>query len=121
MAGKQISVSCSNRKIPVCLDSFDARGIACDIPSVIYQFIWEPAVWSKYYSEGHEILKYFQDTATKHGLNKYINLEHCVDHAQWLQEEGKWRVTVTNLNTGETSYDEGEVLINATGFLKYVA
>jgi cation diffusion facilitator CzcD-associated flavoprotein CzcO len=102
------------------LTVFDARGIACDIPSVIYQFIWEPAVWSKYYSEGHEILRYFQDTASKHGLNKYIHLKHRVDYAQWLEEEGKWRVTMTNLDTGETFHDEGEVLINATGFLKCV-
>jgi hypothetical protein len=97
-----------------------SSGIACDIPSVIYQYIWEPAVWSKYYSEGPEILKYFKDTAAKYGLNRYINLRHRVDHAQWLDQEGKWRVTITNLQNGKTLYDEGEVLINATGFLKYV-
>lgn len=38
-----------------------------------------------------------------------------------MDDEGKWRVTVTNLANGETFYDEGDVLINATGFLKYVA
>jgi len=26
-------------------------GCACDIPSVTYQYTWEPKVWSKYYSE----------------------------------------------------------------------
>jgi len=37
----------------------------------------------------------------------------------WDPKEGQWEVEVEDLETGKTVIDRGEILINATGFLKY--
>lgn len=72
------------------------------------------------FAGGAEILKYFQDTATKFDLNKYIELKHKVTGAVWDEDEGKWTVTVENQETGKVFEDYGHFLINGSGFLKYV-
>lgn len=96
------------------------RGCACDIPSVTYQFSWEPAVWSKYYSNAEEIRQYFKTIVDKYGLMKYMKLQHRVTKAQWDDERGKWVVSLENLCDGTTLHDEGDVIVNCGGFLKYV-
>lgn len=96
------------------------RGCACDIPSVTYQFSWEPAVWSKYYSNAEEIRQYFKTIVDKYGLMKYMKLQHRVTKGQWDDERGKWVVSLENLFDGTTLHDEGDVIVNCGGFLKYV-
>ncbi|KAH6988179.1 putative monooxygenase [Ilyonectria sp. MPI-CAGE-AT-0026] len=93
-------------------------GIGCDIPSHNYQFSWNPNPdWSQFFAGGAEILKYFQDTATRFDLNKYIKLKHKVTGAVWDEDKGKWTVTVENQETGKAFKDYGHFLINGSGFL----
>lgn len=96
-----------------------SRGCACDIPSVTYQYTWEPAIWSKYYSEAPEIFQYFKNVVKKYNLQSNIKLLHCVDHAEWNEEDGKWIVSVTDLEKGKKIEDHCDIFINAMGFLKY--
>lgn len=93
-------------------------GCACDIPSVTYQYIWEPKIWSKFYSGAGEILEYFKGVADKYGLRKYIKLRHSVDRAEWDETAGKWAVKVTNHEQGITFEDHCDILINASGIFK---
>lgn len=95
-------------------------GCACDIPSVTYQYIWEPKIWSKFYSGAAEILEYFKGVADKYGLRKYIKLRHSVEHAEWDNATSKWKVKVLNHVNGNTFEDTCDILINASGIFKYV-
>ncbi len=63
------------------------------------------------------IRRYFEDFALKHGLVQYCKPSHEVKRAQWEDSEGHWRVEVCNLKTGETTRQECEILINASGVL----
>ncbi|KAM3417956.1 hypothetical protein BST61_g6168 [Cercospora zeina] len=92
-------------------------GVACDIPSVIYQYIWNPEVWSSYYSGGAEIQSYFKNTVKKFNLGHFIKLRHRVDHAEWQEADGRWKIKITDLATGNQFVDEAEVFVNAMGFL----
>ncbi|RKK23890.1 putative sterigmatocystin biosynthesis monooxygenase stcW [Fusarium oxysporum] len=93
-------------------------GIRCDIPAHNYQFSWSlNPDWTEFYATGPEILKYFQDTAKKHDLEKYVKLRHKVVGAVWNEEHGAWSVDVQNEATGEVFKDRAEFLINASGFL----
>ncbi|KAL6242210.1 hypothetical protein RBB50_010758 [Rhinocladiella similis] len=94
-------------------------GCACDIPSVTYQFTWEPKVWSKYYSEAPEILKYFVDITHKYGLRQYFKLQHSVNKAEWDEGLGQWKVDVTDLAQGRHFQDHCDVFINAGGILNH--
>lgn len=97
-----------------------ASGCACDIPSVTYQYNWDPQIWSSFYAEAPEILAYFKGVVERHDLSKYIKLRHQVKHAEWLTDSGKWRVTIVRLDDGVETIEECDVFINAMGFLKSV-
>lgn len=84
----------------------------------MYQYTWNPKVWSEYYATGPEILKYLKDTVTEFDLVKYIHLRHRVDHAEWHDGPGKWRLLVTSLPDGRQFEDECDIFVNAMGFLK---
>ncbi|RSL83097.1 hypothetical protein CEP51_004722 [Fusarium floridanum] len=95
-------------------------GIACDIPAHIYQFTWAPnPTWSEFYASGPEILRYFQDTAKKFDLEKYVNLKHRVTRAEWNEDDGTWMLEILNEETQQTMTDYCHFLINGSGFLNH--
>lgn len=92
-------------------------GVACDIPSVSYQFTWEPHIWPEYYSSGHEIWKYLRGIVDKYELMQHIKLSHTIRGAEWLDDEGQWKITVEGPD-GTTFEDRCEVFLNGGGILK---
>ncbi|TLD31411.1 hypothetical protein PspLS_01743 [Pyricularia sp. CBS 133598] len=93
-------------------------GCACDVPSHIYTWSFEPkADWSANYASSKEIFKYFKDFSIKYDLEKFIQLRHQVVGAQWDESKGLWNVSVKNLETGDTFQSQARVLINAGGIL----
>ncbi|EME42128.1 hypothetical protein DOTSEDRAFT_89605 [Dothistroma septosporum NZE10] len=92
-------------------------GVACDIPSVNYQYSWAPAVWSSYYSTGPEILAYFKRVAEEHNLLQYVRLNRQVVGAAWDDRKQEWSVQVEDVKTGERVEDRCNFLINASGVL----
>jgi cation diffusion facilitator CzcD-associated flavoprotein CzcO len=71
------------------------------------------------YASAPEILGYFKDIVEKHKLEKYVKRNHEVVGAWWRDDIGKWKLKVRpNGNPEKEFYDEGEILINATGVLK---
>lgn len=71
------------------------------------------------YSQAPEILEYFRGLARKYDLYKYVKLSHRVVGAQWVEEEGIWRIQVENLATKQVFDDYGHFMITASGVLKY--
>jgi cation diffusion facilitator CzcD-associated flavoprotein CzcO len=72
------------------------------------------------YSPAPEILQYFKSVAKKYSLYKYIKLSHIVTGAVWDEGDGKWRLEIENLVTGEILTDWCHFLINGSGILKSV-
>lgn len=95
------------------------EGCACDIPSVVYQFPWRPAKWSKYYSSSPEIWRYAKMVADENNFTeKYVKLRHKVIRAEWKDEAGFWTIKVQNLATGEEFEDKFDVILDGSGVLK---
>ncbi|KAJ6005156.1 FAD/NAD-P-binding domain-containing protein [Penicillium sp. IBT 35674x] len=94
-------------------------GCACDIPSVTYQYTFEPKVWTKFYSEASEIFSYFEGVVKKYDLAKYIKLRHLVENAEWDDQRAKWIVTIHDLSTDTSFEDDCDVLINSGGILNF--
>jgi len=59
--------------------------------------------WTNYYASGQEIVEYIQRTADKYGARKYMKFKHLVTGAHWQEEEGKWHITVKDLNNDKVS------------------
>lgn len=53
----------------------------------------------------------------KYAVDRFIKLSHAVRECRFDKTEGKWRVTVEDLKTGEILHDTADVLINARGNL----
>jgi cation diffusion facilitator CzcD-associated flavoprotein CzcO len=73
--------------------------------------------WSANYASSTEIFKYFKDFSSKYGLDRYIQLEHEVVGATWMEQEAQWQVDVKDLRTGTVQTTSAHVLVNAGGIL----
>ena len=86
----------------------------CDVPAHAYQATFEPSTtWSTAYAEGAEIKSYWKKIVKRHGLEKYIRLDHKVQKAEWSEENGKWLVNVENEEGNFV--DEVDFIVTATG------
>jgi len=93
-------------------------GAACDIPSVNYQFSWKIKLWSHFYSYSPEIWRYLKDIEEENDfISKYIKLKHQIEHAEWSESAGVWKLRVKDLTSGKVFDDEPEFFINGGGVL----
>ena len=68
-------------------------GCACDIPSHMYSFSFEPKPdWTHMWSLQPEIFDYLKGVAEKYGLRRYIRFNSRVERATWDDAEMRWHV-----------------------------
>src|SRR5215204_4263052 len=68
-------------------------GCACDIPSHMYSFSFEPkADWRHMWSFQPEIFDYLKGVTDKYGLRRYVRFNSHVERAHWDDDERSWHV-----------------------------
>ena len=68
-------------------------GCACDIPSHLYSFSFEPKPdWKHLFSYQEEIWDYLKGVTGKYGLRSHIVFNSLVDRAHWDDGEYRWHV-----------------------------
>ncbi|AKN17729.1 putative monooxygenase [Mycobacterium haemophilum DSM 44634] len=68
-------------------------GCACDIPSHLYSFSFEPKPdWMHLFSYQPEIWDYLKGVTEKYGLRRYIVFNSLVDRGHWDEDEYRWHV-----------------------------
>ncbi|MDR3417889.1 MAG: NAD(P)/FAD-dependent oxidoreductase [Nevskia sp.] len=88
-------------------------GAACDVPSHLYSFSFEPHYpWSCRYGKQAEILEYQHHVARKYDLERHFRFGREVSGAQFDEQRGLWQVRFTG---GATC--EARVLVSAVGQL----
>jgi cation diffusion facilitator CzcD-associated flavoprotein CzcO len=88
-------------------------GAACDIPSHLYSFSFEPkADWSRSFAAQPEILEYLRGVAARHDLRQHMRFDTEVHSAEFDEREGLWRITTTSGERWET-----RILVTACGQL----
>ena len=88
-------------------------GIACDVPSVIYQFSFNTnPEWSHVFAPGAEIQRYMRDTVTEFDLDRHLTLGTEVTSARFVDDG--WDVTMSDGTT-----DRCDFLVAATGVLHH--
>jgi cation diffusion facilitator CzcD-associated flavoprotein CzcO len=86
-------------------------GAACDVPSHLYSFSFEPnPEWKWMFGQQPEILAYMERCAEKHGLLPHIRFGRGVAKAVFDERASVWTVTTTN---GETY--RARVVVSGTG------
>jgi cation diffusion facilitator CzcD-associated flavoprotein CzcO len=87
-------------------------GAACDIPSHLYEFSFQPnPYWSRRYAPQAEIQAYLEHVAASNGVVDRIRTGTEVRHALWDEARDKW-VLETSAGT-----HEADLLVTACGQL----
>ena len=69
-------------------------GCACDVPSDLYSFSFEPNPnWSYYFSRRTEIAQYLEHCTDKYNLRRHVRFGTHVSELKWLEERQVWQVT----------------------------
>jgi cation diffusion facilitator CzcD-associated flavoprotein CzcO len=90
-------------------------GAACDVPSVLYSFSFEPKTdWSRKWSPHGEIREYLEDCAARNGVLPHIRFNTEVTGARFDDASGTW--TVRTASGEELTAD---VLVSAVGQLHH--
>ncbi len=72
-------------------------GCACDIPSHLYSFSFEPkSDWKNLFSYQPEIWDYLKGVTEKYGLRRYMVFNSLVDRGHWDDDENRWHVFTTD-------------------------
>jgi len=88
-------------------------GCACDIPSHLYSFSFEPSPdWSRMYPGQPEIHDYLRRCVERYGLEPYIRLNTRFEEATWDQSEGVWHATA-----GQGMKIRARVIVSGVGAL----
>lgn len=91
-------------------------GVACDIPSHLYTFTFDPNPdWSQFFASGAEIQQYFENFAKRHGSERYMKLNTKVVKAEWNTQKAVWGITLQDSRTGEQWSDWAHCLVNGAG------
>lgn len=98
-------------------------GVACDVPSHNYQFVWKQNPdWTSYYSGAKEIWEYMRRCVDEEDMTRFIKFQTEVDEARWDKKSGRWHIAFKTRDTDGRGWSEFEeecdVLLNGTGFLK---
>ena len=88
-------------------------GAACDVPSHLYSFSFEPNPWwSRTYATQPEILAYLERCTDRYGLRPHVRTGTRIDEARWDEDAQQWILTT---DTGERF--TADVLVSGLGML----
>ncbi|MEZ4451893.1 MAG: NAD(P)/FAD-dependent oxidoreductase [Nannocystaceae bacterium] len=89
-------------------------GCACDVPSHLYSFSFEPhAAWTKEYSGQAEILEYIRGCVDKYGLRPHLRLATEVARTTFDEAHGRW-----TLETAAGERHAFKIVVAAVGGLR---
>jgi cation diffusion facilitator CzcD-associated flavoprotein CzcO/pimeloyl-ACP methyl ester carboxylesterase len=78
----------------------DYPGCACDVPSHLYSFSFEPNPrWTRKYAPRSEIRDYLEHCANKYGLERHIRLRAEVTRVVFDERRATWTVTLADGTT----------------------
>ncbi len=88
-------------------------GCACDVPSHLYSFSFEPnPSWTRMFSTQEEIWDYLRSCVDTYGLARHLRLGAEVTAARFDERAGRWRVEV-----GDTDGLDCRILVAGVGAL----
>ena len=69
-------------------------GCACDVPSNLYSFSFEPnPKWSYFFGRQPEIGEYIEHCTDKYDIRRHIQFNTTVSQLRWLDDRKLWQVT----------------------------
>ncbi|KAH7263840.1 hypothetical protein BKA59DRAFT_520955 [Fusarium tricinctum] len=93
-------------------------GAACDVPSALYSFSFEPNPnWSRFLPSQQELWEYQKHVSVKYGLPQKISFGVEVQSCQWVEEKKRWMLEIRDRETDDVFYHECRFLFAGSGIL----
>ncbi|KAF5624644.1 ACB 4-hydroxyacetophenone monooxygenase [Fusarium tjaetaba] len=93
-------------------------GAACDVPSVLYSYSFEPNPnWSRVLPSQEELWKYQKHVADKYNLPSKMTFGVEVQKCQWNEQHKRWVLDVLDCKTGTKFQHECRFLFAGSGIL----
>ncbi len=90
-------------------------GCGVDTPNHFYSYSFAPnPAWRHYFSPRDELYQYLRRCATDFDVRSRIRFDTTLTAARWDDEQGHWRLTLTD-RTGATTETTSIVLVSASG------
>ncbi|KAF5965016.1 4-hydroxyacetophenone monooxygenase [Fusarium bulbicola] len=93
-------------------------GAACDVPSVLYSYSFEPNPnWSRVLPSQDELWKYQKHVADKYGLPSKMTFGVEVQKCQWIEDTKRWVLDIRDCKAGVMFQHECRFLFAGSGVL----
>ncbi|KAM3529940.1 hypothetical protein MY4038_005157 [Beauveria bassiana] len=93
-------------------------GCACDVPSPLYSFSFEPnGDWKQLFNVQTDILDYLTNISEKYGLLSKMRFNSTVERCEWNEARARWRMDIRDNTTGTVFYHECKFLFSGVGQL----
>jgi monooxygenase len=102
-------------------DLFRYPGIRSDSDMYTLGYSFKPWVEAKAIADGPSILKYVQETAREHGIDRKIRFGHQVKRASWSSQDTLWTVEAERGQAKEPVTFTCNFLFICGGYYKYAA
>ena len=101
-------------------DLFRYPGVRSDSDMYTLGYAFKPWEEAKAIADGPSILKYVQDTARDHGIERHIRFGHAVKAASWSSADAKWTVQVEREQGARPVQITCNFLFMCSGYYNYV-
>ncbi len=102
-------------------DLFRYPGIRSDSDMYTLGYSFKPWTEAKAIADGPSILRYLDETAREHGIDKHIRHQHRVVAASWSTPDARWTVTVERGPEQERVEFTCNFLFMCSGYYNYEA
>ena len=102
-------------------DLFRYPGIRSDSDMYTLGYSFRPWTQAKAIADGPSILRYLDETARDHGIDKHIRHQHRVTGASWSTEDARWTVSVERGPDKEPVAFTCNFLFMCSGYYNYAA
>ena len=103
-------------------DLFRYPGVRSDSDMHTLGYSFKPWTEAKAIADGPSILRYLEDTAAEHGIDRKVRYRHLVRSAAWSSDSATWTLTVdVTADDGTRSEQtvEGRFLFMCSGYYSY--
>ncbi|MFT4571602.1 MAG: cation diffusion facilitator CzcD-associated flavoprotein CzcO [Hyphomicrobiaceae bacterium] len=92
-------------------------GAACDVPSHVYSFSFEPNPnWSRAFARSGEIQQYLLGVVEKYGLRRHLRLNTNITNARFEEADGSWTLTTATATASDGDF-RARFVVSAVGGL----
>ena len=102
-------------------DLFRYPGIRSDSDMYTLGYSFRPWTQAKAIADGPSILRYLDETARDHGIDRHIRNQHRVTGASWSTEDARWTVSVERGPDKEPVAFTCNFLFMCSGYYNYAA